>query len=497
MEGKATSVSQILLLERPRWLLEAIALLLVLLLHALLVLPYLDQELVLRDDWGHAQLIVYARNFLSHGVEATRGLPTFGFVGDRPIWYVNHPWATSWILAAWMRVTGAEVGAYRTLALGFSLAFVVAVWRLGRQVAGRRGALAAALVAALMPISQRMAVSYCMELANQVLMLAGLALLAEWTVRRTGPALWLAFAALALAQACDVYTLALVPLLLLAAWRWPGHRLALLGAAAVPILVQAVAVGYLAWVGALGESWRLGASRYARPWTLWSDPFFYQDLANRALAEFSLPVLVLAVLGVALVLRRPRGRCFAFALVWSALAFAVASAHGIHNHRYLIFVGSAPVAVLAGVAVACAPRRLGVAGVAALGTWLALTPVPYFEPAYPRDPVMAAAIRRLTTPDDLLVGLSPHMAVWVDRPAVPYSYFWDTTPRAAKERMVAERLQELIRQARPRRVILFTSFLHPDMQPVRVPRALDGMPGYRLTSRPDEEPLVWSRMQGG
>lgn len=488
---------RISILERPRWLIEALALLLVLLVHTLLVLPHLEQDLVLHDDWGHAQLIVYARNYLNHGVEATKGLPTFGFVGDRPIWYVNHPWAASWILAAWMRVTGSDVWAYRTLGLGFSLAFVVAVWRLGRQVSGRPGALAAAVVAALIPISQRMAVSYCMELANQVLMLVALALLAEWTVRRTRSTLWLAFGALALAQACDVYTLALVPLLLLAAWRWPEHRLALTGAAAVPILVQAVAVGYLAWVGALSESWRLGASRYARPWTLWSDPFFYQELASRALAEFTLPVLVLAVLGMGLVWRRPRGRCFVFALVWSALAFAVASAYGLHHHRYLIFVASAPVAVLAGVAVASAPRRLGMAGVAALGTWLALTPVPYFEPAYPGDPVMAAAIRRLTTPDDLLVGLSPHMAVWVDRPAVPYSYFWDTTPRAEKERMVAERLQELVRQAQPRRVILFTSFLHPDMQPVRVPGALDGMPDYRLTSRPDVEPLVWSRTQGG
>lgn len=412
--------------ERPAWWALAAAALASFILH----LPFLTTPLSV-DEGGYG----YVAQWWSRGAD---------LYGD--VW-VDRPQGLLLLYRAALALPGSHNVDIRLMAALWSSAIAIVLGLLVTDVAGRRAGAAAALLSGLLstaPVIEGFTANG--ELLATLPALAALALTARWQVRG-GLGIMLAAglcagAGFLVKQSGYDGGLAAGIWLLLAAWRgWRPRRDALRAFGAL-VLGVALIIGAAALHGALTgfHDWWFAVADYR---------LSVESVATGSVSErFSLfrdslrtagPVVgmlvVLAVPGVWLALRRRESSLLAIWLVLSLTGFAIGGL--FHGHYY---VGPlTPLCALAALTLAAVPPRLAlVLGVAAL-----ILPAYKAWPSYTADGTRARSLAsssdtRIVTdgavgrylhahtrPDDRVYALSADASMYLaSGRRSPYPYLW-------------------------------------------------------------------------
>ncbi len=416
--------------------------------------------------------------------------------GDQPLFYINHPWLASLLLAAWTGLWGDTEVAFRSLALVLSLARIGLIGLTGRLLAGPRVGLLAAFFYAVAPLSVHLGRVYGMETLCLTFMLGAFHVGCRWWVQPERRCWWAGALLLALAQASDVYPLLLAPWLAWLALRTPARRRGLLLWLMVPILVQVALMTYLLWLGLLHQSLVRGVGKHRSAAHAFTWEYYRGQLTWLLRGNAYLPP-VLALAGLARLAWIRRG--WEVVGLWAAVLLPqlVLTSYWMVGHDYLTLMWSPPVAWLAAYSLQGAPLGAGLLA-AGLAAWLARGPTAAFLTERFRGDVDAArAISQALGQDDLVVGTPPHMGYYLRHLAcVPYDYFWGAGLDAEARR---RRLRELVEGTgtRYRRVILLTLFLSAGFESNQVDdysHALDSLEGWqRVSPAPGPNLEVWKR----
>jgi mannosyltransferase len=336
---------------------------LVLGLAALLRLPTLGQQSLWYDEaYTPVHVLRASLGATLHGVVHSENTP--------PLWY-----ALEWALT---RVLGSGAVELRLLSALAGVATVAVVWAIAAELAGRRAALLAGLLAAANPLL----VWYSQEARAYGLfvLMAALAMLCFVRVLRAPSAgRWLLFgttAALALATHYFAVFLLAPMLVWLAFARFRGASASALAGLALPVLAGAALVPLASAQGGHGTQW---IGRWALASRLEAIPQYYLTGYSGAPLGHGVELLVglLALAGVAYALWRvldpAEERGALLALVPCACGVLAPVALALLGADYLAprnLVGAmVPLTVLLGIVIAA--RRTGLVGLA-LGGLLAL-----------------------------------------------------------------------------------------------------------------------------
>ncbi|HPD17695.1 MAG TPA: glycosyltransferase family 39 protein [Planctomycetota bacterium] len=310
-----------------------------------------------------------ARNYLRHGLRATRGGQVCNAGQLRPDefrFYAHHPPGVSLALAAGFAALGESEGAARLLFLLFTLGAAACLHRIARQVAGEAAAFLAATTFVLQPMVALYGRMPDHEAPAAFFALLLTLLYLRW--QRDGRRRWLAaMSAAACLGVWFAWVVAAVPWLLLAyhtALRRKGAPWLLLPAAFGALGFLAV-LGHVALVeGGLGELWRALGHRLG---TRASDraaegSFGAADFVSRMGVYFWRGFSgVSAALAAACVLGLGRPRSGGLLLVATLAAWALlnvlAFRQGAYVHIYYQFYLAIPIALLSGMALAAVWRR--------------------------------------------------------------------------------------------------------------------------------------------
>ena len=475
-------------------------LLLLLILSTFPRLYQINSEFITREDWGLAQLAVYVRNYLEIGFLETRFLPVFGVIGEENIYYVNHPFLMEVLNAVWCRIFGMSETTMRTFAVLISVLTILVIYRLGRQFWGHQAGLLAAFFYGFAPMSIYIGRTPNIESGFYFFSFLGLSLIIDWTENKKRSSFALASLSLLLGVWCDHFGLYLVPFIFLIALGRKSKGIFLFSL--VPVVGYILYLSHIAMVTGLAEL-AVGASKYVSPWDYWVNPDYYKVLVQRIFWNYAgLPPL-LALFGIGKLLSRYKKfdvqsvgvwLCPILGLVVTDFAISCGFVY-IHVFRVL-FVG-APIALLAAYCIKDWSKSVKVA-VVILSTLLLILPFKeLFTPTNALDPNMAREVRKLTTDKDLLIGVPPNMAYYLNRKSmVPYAYAWAGGVLYKKPEDVFARLRPLAEHREYDRLVLFTQFLlNPtgSIKEADFSQTFDGVPGWRRVTKPSIDPQVWER----
>jgi len=305
-----------------------------------------------------------AHNTLRAGLLATAGVPSAFYFGTLPIppdsFYTHHPALLSLMLTGMFSMFGEKEWVARSLPVACSLLSVVLLWLLVRDCANARTASFCALAFAAMPMELRYGRMVNFEPVDLVWMLGAFLCLRAW--EKTGRRRWrlLAFAALVLAL-WTAWLGYLFVLVLCIHFIFSTQRRDL-PLASLLLLAMVASLALLLWQvrhvhpGAWHEmtaalNYRMARGGHAVPWRDWSVRMF------AVLTMHIQPVSwLLGFAGAVITLKSEKGApqrwlgwvasCF-FAL--SAI-YVVAFRNASSVHDYASFYFTAPVAMMAGVA---------------------------------------------------------------------------------------------------------------------------------------------------
>ena len=439
---------------------------LLLVLTVLIRLPQLSYPLVLAGDWSFSQLAIYARNYAELGWFQEFTIPCFGIINGRGLVYANHPWLSSILLGFWGWPFSYNEFSYRSLALLFSALTTLVVYLIGKQIDSPRTGLLAGALFSLAPLSIYMGRAYTMEGVHIAFLL-----LAYWRFLRwqeTGKGLVWCLAPLILAQLSDIYAL-FFSFWVFLYWLRNFSRLksatpAYFAIAVTPVLVQAG----LMWVvsrRALGaHAWERGVSRIGQPWLDWVDPGYWGWTSGLIFWNYAYLLPVTALLGVVWWWRgawpEPVKEGLGFLWFYPVLYTLLGTMWMKHHSHLVIFYG--PVIALHGGVFL---MRLGdklrwslLVVQIALAGFLSWTNYYQVIPLHVQELKRAAAFQEFVQEGDLLVGLPPHVAYYLNHKAtVPYDFFLRSgDPTAAELNQV---IRDLAGEGSYQRVLVFHRFI--------------------------------------
>ena len=470
-------------------------------------LPALPERLSLVNEWGQAIFLVFARNYnrmgLTHG-----GVPIFSLLEDQPVIYANHPWGASLLMGMWTGVWGVSETSFHSLALLFSLATLLAVYLIGCRLWSPKVALGGAIFFGLSPLSLHLGLVYGMEMVCLTFLLFFLYFADSWHEKRTKRELLLASLSLIMAQACDVYALLFTPflfLLTLLSFKQDRKRsLVFFGWTLTPYIVTAIVIGILYSQGFLNDAFVGGAGRGGSFWSYWFRAEFWIDTFGKMRMGYTTILPILACLGLVVCVKKRPKTWVTWAALWLlpiTQLLLCARWHAGHNY-FIQFFG--PALCLQSAALLLDQDKLPnwrkaatviCLSVFCLQSW-DLNQSYWFNRTY-ADNEMAGQIRKLTTDQDLLMGLPPKMSYYIDRKyMIPYFSLVRSDYNNEEERFF-EVVRSYSRDSSYERVILFTQFLRPpwvDIDSIDYSKALDGLPDYRRKTKPGQDPQVWERV---
>ena len=455
-------------------------------------LAYLHDPFQTREEFGSAQFSIYARNYLRFGLLATRGLPVFSFVGDHPIFYANHGVAGPALLALWSYFFGISEATARTLSFVISVATIGAVYLLSRDLWSHRVGLIAAAIYAMMPLSIYLSHIYQMETHVQLLCLLFVWACRRWSLGAGRKMYWTGVLCLWSATTFDFYPITMSPALLWLAFTDRPRAKGYAFLAAIPPVWLASYYWTLTRLGAWGEV-RRGGSKYLTPWEHWTLDDAHVIGSHLLPMAAYLPV-VLALGGFWVIWNRPERRWLLLACSLPLLDLLVtAGALEAHQYRVLFFLpmiamlSARWVAQWKGWAVGCVVAAIALLSMPVLSR--------LFTPTNPDDIAGAAFVRQQTNDLDLLIGVPPHMAYYIDRPAmVRYDYHWAARGTYSNQSEIFQQLQIWANYTQYRRIILFSQLICLDNFPVDYSQLFDGDPRLRRRTPRGVEPQVWERL---
>lgn len=451
------------------------------------------------DEWGQALFLVLARNYVENG--AVHGtLPVFSETLTGPVYYYNHPWLAPVLLACWSKIVGVSEFGFRSMALLNSLAQLTFLYLLGKELKGRTIGLVACALYGFAPLSIHLGRVYGMEVLFVTFFLGHLYFLTKYRRLKTRKLALAALLFLAMAQMSDLYAVLLCPGFLLLAWYQRRETQALLFwllCAAVPVIVSGLWLGVISYETGGQAFLSQGVGRHGPPWDYWVKLEFYKDWASKVWGGFGM--LALVALGGLVFQRRWVEDFIWIALLWVPLGQALMSPRWQMGHLYFVVFFGPLFALQSAVFLDWVWRRsrlgAGLLGVVVLSLGLFLYPKGFVS-ENPADVATALEIRRLTTDDDLLLGLPPHMAYYVDRRSmVPYFVFVKGGFNNDPQR-VYDLLKTYVVGTDYERVIVFTQFLQPpwvEVEGLDYSHALDGVESYERVTKPGIDPQVWRR----
>lgn len=453
---------------------------------------YLDAEFVRVDEWGMPQLTNYARNYNRFGLTRTKLLPTAGLVNGEMISYVNHPPLAYLTLAGWTAITEDSERAFRILGVIFFLITAIGLYTFTCTVFDPKVALTTTFFYSFMPMSIYLGRMFTVEGSSGTVMLLSFIPLIHWY--RTGHRKWFLATAglLATSTFLDYYPILLAPYFLgLILWGpKKERRLGLAALASVPFFCV---VAWVLWVLSTGyiDHFAAGASSHATPWQYWVDPSYYKNMGVRIVLYLGAVPALLTLLWGKFAQRSSEQMMWCAGILYYPLIDFAIFAHWVANHQYRVMFWMVPLALAAGHLLS--QRRKAVVALVAT-IFLAMSAPPtlmLFEVIYPGDPGTARQIRELTTDDDILIGLPPHMQYYVDRPAVvPFHYLWKHQALLEKDGELFKRLHRFAKPG-PGRLILFPKFLVVGVAPPDWSKTFDGIEGLRRVTGADVDVHVW------
>jgi len=469
--------------------------------------PGMSLPFIHHNEWGQSLFLVLARNYerlgLIHG-----SVPIFSMLETGPVVYTNHPWLASLLLGLWCKIVGTSELAFRSLALSVSLGTTVAVYALGRQIWSSRTGLVAAFLFALSPLSVDLGRVYGMEQVCLLLLLGVLYFLDRWYKHQRSRDFLATAALLTLAQAADIYGLLFCPFFLLAAvltWRKDRMQAArYLLLTAIPVLVTGLFLLVLWRQGFLYDTLTLGVGRNSPPWFHWVKTAFWLDVLKKLNNGYTLLLVVAATVGlVSQKKRRDRGSV-AWWGVWLLPCLQLLACPRWHEgHDYFAqFFGPALCLQAAYLLVRCKwskpPLHYGLVALFLVAFVIDSRIVikESWSVQNDNDVKLALQIRELTSDQDLIIGLPPRMAYYVDRKhIVPYFSLargdYDNQPAR-----FYSQIQSYCQNTSYERVIVFDQFLEPpyvDIDGADYSKCLEGLDEFELVSKPGLDPHVWKR----
>lgn len=492
-------ISSPLISRLKPWLLVLLALLATAALAIRLL--HFTAPLIRVEEFGSAQFLVYARNYLRYGLTQTRGFPTFSFIGAKQITYSQHGLGGSLLLAAWMLVFGVSEASARGLSLVVSALTSGVLYLLGKELFGARTGYLAAAIYWMLPLSLYLSHIYQMELVLQML-----CLVAVWYSIRFSRAgrkrdfawaliLWL------VAGFFDTYVPLFFPGLLLVAYLDKSKRKEFLLFAFISPFWQVVYLLYIKACGEFGNVARAG-SKYLTPWVFWNFRVG-ATITERLFRTTAYLTPFLALIGLKRLWqdRQPTQHkvpTWAWILLLACLPVfdLVFYTRALEIHQYRVLFWLPFLSLTSAIALAAWREEV----IAVLLIALAALTVPVITEMYQAtntsDWEGSAFVRAHTTDRDLLVGVPAHMAFYIDRAAmVPYFYHWaapGTYPTADsffKELEVWTQFREYDR------IVMFCQFITQETYPINYSRAFEGHPEWKRLTAPGVDPQVWQRAE--
>jgi hypothetical protein len=369
--------------------------------------------------------------------------------------------------------------AVRLVAVSYSLIGLAALYWVGRQLAGRMGGLASALVLGLSPLyleGSRLALAEVPALAPAILAL-GCAL----RYRDRGRPIWLVGAGLlvTLGLLMKPIVFAAAPAVALAALQRGRKGVRDLLLVGVAMLLLSLAVVWLLGIVEVREqilAYRQ-ASREAEGWSLRKN----LQALQAGLTFEPAALLPLATLGGLALLASSWRRALP-ALAWALGSLALLLSYSpLHGKHIVVLIPS--VALLAGAGWAGAwqvwsrlapgnrpaPGALAAAPLALAGLWYSFTLAPLLgqsaqvlrvtadtdvDPAFDQYADAVAVLRALTSPDDFIVTDQPYLAFLAGR-KVPPELVDTALARIRSRSLTANRAQALAAAYNPKVVLLW------------------------------------------
>jgi len=307
-------------------------------------------------DFNGAVWSQCAHNNLRAGLRATLGVPTGFYFGPLPIpaagYYTHHPPLLPLAVTGMFAVFGEHEWAARLIPIAASLASVVLLWLLLRDLAGARAATLGAAVMAAQPM-----LLYLGQMVNHEMLVLPVMLATLLFFRRRQPVAAIAVLTLGFWIGWHVHIFALVLMgwwLGRREWRWAAITF---GLAVVSLLAFAVITRWVrpdAWTDASAAAARRVLDVDLRQWCAAQGVFFS--------TRFVPVAWLLALAGLVWMRRQP--------VVWVLTAAATLVVAGLPNfsyiHDYAGYYFLAPIGLLAGVALDQLWKRRALLAVAAL-----------------------------------------------------------------------------------------------------------------------------------
>ncbi len=478
-----------------------------LLLAALIRLPGLNAPLVLANDWSFAQFLVYARNYRDLGPMLEWTIPCFGVIEGRGIVYANHPWLSSVLLGLWGLPFSYSEAAYRSLGLLFSLLSIATIAQLGARLGGPRAGGMAAVLFAFTPLGIHFGRVYCMEPVHVAFLLLAYREFLRW--RDESKRYWSCLAFLALAQGSDIFALFFCPWLF---FLWLRERrsseirrdAAWWGIMATPVLVQTALMAVVAQRALGRHTWERGVSRVGRPWWDWIELSYWKDVLGKLAWNFgyALPlILLLGWVGYRFwpqELRQNWLPDLGFWYLYPGL-YTLLGSEWMKHHTYLVVFWGPVLALHGGVLLSRLRSPLGwslVMAQSGLSLWLASQAYFSPQPLHLQELRFAHELRGIVQSGDVVIGLPPHVAYYLDHKAsVPYDFFVRRDLRDSEA--LNALVRELVDKGRFTRVVICPRFIqYPATLPYQdLKRLYPEDSPYRPVWQ-DENLLIWERTSG-
>lgn len=331
------------------------------------------------DNYYGAIYAQAAHNNLRAGVLATGGVPATLYFGPLPIpvdaFYVHHPTLLPLLVTASFALFGEAEWSARLVPVLCSLLSMIFLWLFVRDAVNRRAATLSAAVFATLPMELHYGDMVDFEPCLVMLMLAALLCLRYWLARDRALWMWLAGVCCFFAVWMDwpgyLFVLSLTAWFL---WRWikgaprkfAGFALALLGicgASGVVFLLQIRHVNPSAWSDLwtaltmrLGNGVATGSSGAEQAGNVhFTFVEWCRTVAHGIRADYTIPPLVLVVLGAVLVWLKPSGGFRqagwgAWHMIVAGALYVVILRNESYIHDFCAFYFIASIAVLAGLA---------------------------------------------------------------------------------------------------------------------------------------------------
>ncbi len=441
-------------------------------------------------DFCSAQFAVYARNYLRYGFPNGEILSSFSFVGGIPI-VSGRPPGGSILLALWSSVWGLSESSSHSLSFVINILTVASIYQICMRLWNFRTAMIASLLFWNSPLAIYFSHTYQIECPMLLSSLVTVWSLIRYEQTGRWVFLWGGLTSAFVATLLDVYVFG--QMLVFGFWAFSSRRRKESLMLAISMALGFAVTASLVFLTKDSSRLRLEMSTHS--------PGLHNvslEILLHSIKELSANCGYIPLLLAALCLWRMselKGESKWLWLIASVpLATSTVFVETLRRHDFLFIIFLPTITILGSNAAAKLKDRW-VALLLASQCFLGVAKTTeLFTPVYKGDIETAKFIRSHTKDEDLLIGLPPHLAYYVDRPAtLRYNYFWAPPGTYPNQESFFKQLEGWGQLQDYSRVVLFTQFVSYENYPMDFSRAFDSNPGLTRKTKPGEDPQVWVR----